>query len=78
MSDLAERALDTADRLGARYAAMVVHSFSGVDACLDDYGAFCRVLGVTGAKSRLERVPRVSEPELWVGWVCGEPARSAR
>ena len=67
-----------AERLGASYAAMVVHSFSAVDAWLDDYGAFCRVLGVTGAKSRLERVPRVSLPDLWVGWVCGAPARSAR
>jgi len=63
-----------AERIGARYAAMIVHSFSRVDACLDDYCAFCGVLGVAGTKNRLERVRRVGEPELWVGWVGGEAA----
>jgi hypothetical protein len=61
-----------AERIGARYAAMIVHSFSTVDACLDDYCAFCGVLGVAGTKNRLERVGRAGEPELWVGWVSGE------
>lgn len=61
-----------AKRLGAHYAAMVVHSFSTQDAWLEDYVAFCRALGVSGRKRRLEAVRRVGEPELWVGWVSGD------
>lgn len=60
-----------AKRLGARYAAMIVHSFSAVDACLEDYRAFAAMLGVTGGKGRLEQAVGRSAPELWVGWVTG-------
>src|SRR5690606_32464238 len=62
----------------ATYAAMVVHSFSASDACLEDYEAFARVLGVMGGKGRLERVPGREEPELWMGWVSGPAAAPAR
>ncbi len=57
----------------AKYAAMVVHSFSDADAWLADYQAFARVLGVEGRKGTVERVPGREGPELWVGWVT-EPA----
>src|SRR5690606_32823645 len=53
-----------AARHGARYAAMVVHSFSADDAWPDDYQASARALGVTGGEGRLERVPGREGPEL--------------
>jgi hypothetical protein len=60
-----------ATRLRARYAAMVVHSFSADGACHDDYETFVSLLGGTGATERVERIPSLDEPELWVGWVSG-------
>jgi hypothetical protein len=60
-----------AERIGARYAAMIVHSFSAIDACLEDYCAFCEVLGGKGTSAGLERVGQRNQPELWVGWVRG-------
>jgi hypothetical protein len=66
-----------ATRLRARYAAMVVHSFSSTDAGLDDYRGFVSLLGGTGTKSRLERITGLDDPELWVGWISGS-AKLAR
>jgi hypothetical protein len=66
-----------AKRLRARYAAMVVHSFSEHGAGLDDYRRFVSLLGGTGATGRLERITALHEPELWVGWVSGD-GRAAR
>lgn len=60
-----------AERFSARYAAMVVHSFSESDAWLEDYRIFARLLGAEGTKGTLERVPTHSDPELWIGWVSG-------
>jgi hypothetical protein len=64
-------------RVGARHAAMVVHSFSPADAWLEDYRAFARLMGVEGEKGRLERVPRHVGVELWMGWVT-EPHASTK
>jgi (p)ppGpp synthase/HD superfamily hydrolase len=61
-------------RVGARHAAMIVHSFSPADAWLEDYRAFARLMGVEGRKGRLERVPRHVGVELWMGWVGGSPS----
>ena len=61
----------------ARYAAMIVHSFSAEGAWLDDYRAFARALGAEGAKGRLERVPGREAPELWLGWASGVEPRTA-
>jgi hypothetical protein len=58
-------------RIRARYAAMVVHSFSDANARHDDYRAFARLMGVDGGAGRLERVARHTGPELWLGWVTG-------
>jgi hypothetical protein len=58
-------------RVGARYAAMLVHSFSSADAWLEDYQAFARLLEVEGGKGRLERVPRDVGVEVWMEWVGG-------
>ena len=52
-----------ARRIGARYAAMVVHSFSDEDAWLEDYRAFAELMGVSGGKGGLERVVRHKEPD---------------
>lgn len=64
-----------AERFSAKYAAMIVHSFSPSDAGLGDYQAFAHVMGIEGGKGALERVPSHSEPELWMGWVTGGGAR---
>lgn len=61
-----------ARRLGAEYAAMVVHSFSAKEAWLEDYRAFAKLLGLSGKKGAVECVRRDAEPELWMGWVKGE------
>lgn len=66
-----------ATRLRARYAAMVVHSFSSIDSGLDDYRGFVSLLGGTGTKGRLERITGSDDPELWMGWISGD-AKSAR
>lgn len=66
-----------ARRLRARYAAMVVHSFSAQDAGLADYRAFGASLGLSGDKDRLERADGLDDPELWVGWVGGDGAGAA-
>ena len=55
----------------AKYAAMVVHSFSAADACLADYQTFARFLGMEGQKGSLVRAPERDRPELWLGWVTG-------
>ncbi len=60
-----------ARRLKARYAAMVVHSFSAADAWIEDYRGLAMLLGVRGEKGRIERVPGREDPELWVAWVTG-------
>ena len=60
-----------AKRFSAKYAAMVVHSFSASDAWLEDYQAFTRLMGAESRKGRLERVSSHSDPELWMGWVSG-------
>lgn len=58
-------------RLQARYAAMVVHSFSASDAWLEDYQSFAALLGAIGEKGVLESVPTGTAPDLWIGWVAG-------
>jgi hypothetical protein len=61
-----------ASRLRARYAAMVVHSFSPSDAWLADYQRFASILKAEGEKGRLERIEGHDDPELWIGWVSGD------
>lgn len=58
-----------ATRLRARYAAMVVHSFSPIGVGLEDYRAFAGRLGIGGTAGRLEKVSHHGRPELWLGWV---------
>lgn len=66
-----------AERFSAKYAAMVVHSFSTSDAWLEDYQAFTRLMGAEGTKGKLERVSSHSDPELWMGWVSGSTTTSS-
>lgn len=61
-----------AKRVGAKYAAMVVHSFSPSDAGLADFHRFAEALGTDGQKGRLEPVEGHEAPQLWVGWVSGD------
>ena len=58
-----------AQRLHARYAAMIVTAFEPVEACHDEYRSFARLFGISGDAGRLERVPAHRDPELWIGWV---------
>jgi len=58
-----------ARRLRIPRAAMIVAAFGPTDECHEEFEEFARLLGVTGARGRLERSPLHEGPELWLSWV---------
>jgi hypothetical protein len=73
-------ALIEADRVGARYAAMIIQSFnnphrkSDPKAQLQDFRVFGEKLGATVEENRLVLVPNRKGIQLYLGWVTCEPA----
>jgi hypothetical protein len=65
-------AIIEAQRFSARYAVMLVHSFSPEKKRLDDYLAFVSLLGGEGAADSLTRIDIDGAVELRVGWVSGD------
>ena len=61
-----------AKRYFAKYAVMLVHSFSQSDQWLDDYERFVSLLGVPGSTNHLSEVDSQSGTRLFLGWVRGE------
>jgi hypothetical protein len=61
-----------AQRLGARTAVMLVHSFSEEDEGLVDYQAFLELYGVHGGLGDLVRLAETQGIELYCGWVRGD------
>jgi len=64
-------AIIEAKRFHARYAVMLVHSFSPAHAWFDDYAAFVKLLGGTPENGGVGMIPGHAEPELWIGWAHG-------
>lgn len=64
-------AIIEAKRFHARYAVMLVHSFSPKHASFDDYAAFVKLLGGTPENGGVGMIPGHAEPELWIGWARG-------
>lgn len=58
-----------ARRFNARYAMMIVHSFSPEKAWFADYEAFVGLFGVSTRPGRLVELPGVPTLRLFAGWV---------
>ena len=64
-----------ARRFNARYAMMIVHSFSPEKAWFADYTAFLELFGVSARPGKLVELPGVPTVRLFAGWVsegCAE------
>lgn len=76
-------ALIEADRVGAKYAAMIVQSFknpkrkSDPKAQLRDFLIFGEKLGTAVEENRLVRVPNRKGVQLYLGWVTCDPANAS-
>ncbi len=68
----AASAVLTAQRFNARYALMIVHSFSPQHAWLEDYQQFLGLFGVSGGINELVELPPAGNQRLFAGWVIGE------
>ena len=65
-------ALLEAKRFNARYAVMIVHSFSREEEWFEDYQAFLNLLGLTGEVNELRYVKDIDDVGLFCGWVKGD------
>lgn len=63
-----------AKRYFAKRAVMLVHSFSPEKAWFDDYARFAALLGVNARSDSVQAGGIRGGIELYVGWVCGDPA----
>lgn len=62
-----------AKRFNAKYAVMIVHSFSVKGSWFDEYARFAALYGHTIVKDNLYHLITVGEIELYSGWVTGNP-----
>jgi hypothetical protein len=63
-----------ANRFNARYAMMLVHSFSQEDLWFDDYQNFVHLFGVEAAKpGRMIFLREIQGIHVYSGWARGEP-----
>ena len=61
-----------AKRFNARYAAMVVHSFSQEDVGLGDYSAFVKLFGAEAGVAELVYLNDTNGIQLYSGWARGD------
>jgi len=61
-----------AKRFNAKYAIMLVHSFSQGNEWFDDYRAFANLYGVNAEVNKLHYAGHVSGKKLYLGWVKGD------
>ena len=64
-------ALVEAERVGARDAIMLVHSFSSGASHFDAFASFCAALGTAAEPGSIGRVPHRGGTQLHLGWVTG-------
>ena len=62
-----------AQRFGARYAVMVIHSFSPSDEWLPDFNAFLSLFGASAQVGELAWLLRRGELSVHAGWARGDP-----
>jgi hypothetical protein len=65
-------ALIEARRFCARYALMVVHSFSQTREHFGDYATFAKLFDIEAAADRIHHAGGRCGTELYLGWVTGE------
>jgi hypothetical protein len=61
-----------AERLGAKAAAMIVHSFSPENRWFDDYAAFAKLYGLTAEVGKLVATTAKGGIPLYLGWAHGD------
>ncbi len=61
-----------ARRFTARYAMMIVHSFSQEHRWLEDYEAFLELFAVRGRINTLTFLATITDIQLFAGWAAGE------
>lgn len=64
-------AIIEAQRFNAKYAMMIVHSFSSEHKWFSDYQAFLSLFGVTSKVNELVELPRMEGLQVFTGWVFG-------
>ncbi|HZU87119.1 MAG TPA: hypothetical protein VFF78_06525 [Anaerolineaceae bacterium] len=65
-------AIITAERFNARYAMMVVHSFSPEHQWLAEYQAFLGLYGVKSGVNELVKISEMDGRQVYSGWVTGQ------
>ena len=66
-------AIIEAKRFNAKYAMMIVHSFSQEHKWLTDYQDFLSLFGVAGQINKLVELPNLNGVRVFAGWVTGKP-----
>jgi hypothetical protein len=62
-----------AQRFGARYAAVLVHSFSAEQLWFDEFSSFLALFGVRCAQTgQLVCLQDLGDVTLYAGWACGD------
>ncbi len=62
-----------AERFNARYAIMLVHSFSPHGSWFNEYAAFVALFEQQAVKDKLIHLSSLGNVELFSGWVTGDP-----
>ncbi|MBA3871521.1 MAG: hypothetical protein H0X30_20440 [Anaerolineae bacterium] len=62
-----------AKRFNARYAVMLVHSFSPQGSWFNEYAQFIALYGQQAVKDKLFHLASLGDVELYSGWVTGNP-----
>ena len=65
-------AIIEAKRFNARYGMMIVHSFSAAHKWFEDYQAFLKLFGITGAVNEVVKLAERESVSIYVGWVVGK------
>jgi hypothetical protein len=65
-----------AERFNAKHALMLVHSFSSTSEWFDDFKAFARLFDAEADLDQLLQAGRLSDIDLYLGWIKGEVAKA--
>ncbi len=68
----AASAMIEARRFNARYAVMLVHSFSPTASWFDEYARFVKLFDAVAEKNTLHHLNTVDGIDLYTGWVTGD------
>ena len=61
-----------AEKMQAKLAVMLVHSFSQKDEHIEDYQAFVKLFGTTGDVNKVSYAGNKNGIDLYLAWVRGE------